>query len=424
MMETIKKRPLLSGLLILFLAAMMFANIGGNMFGPLMPLYLKDLDADIKQIGLFFTLAQIVPLFLQILGGWISDSLGRLRAIAIGSVFGLLGFIPLVLADTWQWLLLAVAISAVAGALVGPSFDAFIAEHSSDENRGKVYGVSQAIFMIVGVVGPPLGGWLTGAYGFKLMLLVAGVFYAVAVVIRLGMAREAAKGKTANGEKKSLSFTSLKSNLGAMAALIFGGGLITWMLITDGLRDISFQFSGNLFPVFMQESGGLTYQQIGWVTSVFGIFMMLSTIPGGWLSDKAGERVPIAMGMALLSSALFILINIPQGTQYQWMFFLGWAVAGLGAGISGPAYQSLISKAVPQKLRGLAFGLFSTSLGVFSLPAPWIGAQLWDRFGPTTPFKITAIVLMLSVIPIWLKFKLPKVEAPIVDETVIPVAAD
>ncbi len=278
--------------------------------------------------------------------------------------------------------------------------------------------------MIVGVVGPPLGGWLTGAYGFKLMLLVAGVFYAVAVVIRLGMAREAAKGETANGEKKSLSFTSLKSNLGAMAALIFGGGLITWMLITDGLRDISFQFSGNLFPVFMQESGGLTYQQIGWVTSVFGIFMMLSTIPGGWLSDKAGERVPIAMGMALLSSALFILINIPQGTQYQWMFFLGWAVAGLGAGISGPAYQSLISKAVPQKLRGLAFGLFSTSLGVFSLPAPWIGAQLWDRFGPTTPFKITAIVLMLSVIPIWLKFKLPKVEAPIVDETVIPVAAD
>jgi len=423
-METIKKQPLLSGLLILFLTAMIFANVGGNMYDGLLPLYLKDLDADIKQIGLFFTLAQIVPLFLQILGGWVSDSLGRLRAIAIGSVFGLLGFIPLVLANTWQWLLLATAVGAVARSLVGPSFDAFIAEHSSDENRGKVYGISQAIFMVVTVVGPPLGGWLTGAYGFKLMLLVAGIFYAVAVVIRLSMAREAAKGEKANGEKKSLSFTSLKSNLGSMAALVFGGGLITWMLITDGLRDVSFQFSGNLFPVYMQESGGLTYQQIGWVTSIFGIFMMLSTIPGGWLSDKTGERVPIAMGMVLLSSALFILINIPQGTQYQWMFFLGWAVAGLGAGISGPAYQSLISKAVPQKLRGLAFGLFSTSLGVLSLPAPWIGAQLWDRFGPTTPFKITAIVLLFSVIPIWLKFKLPKTEELVVDETVAPAAAD
>ena len=81
-MDTIKKQPLLSGILILFLTAMIFANIGANMYDGLMPLYLKDLNSSITQIGLFFTLAQIVPLFLQILGGWVSDSLGRLRAIA------------------------------------------------------------------------------------------------------------------------------------------------------------------------------------------------------------------------------------------------------------------------------------------------------------------------------------------------------
>lgn len=418
-MEIVKKQPLLSGILILFLTAMIFANIGGSMYDGLLPLYLKELDADITDIGLFFTLAMIVPLFLQILGGWVSDSLGRLRAIAIGSVFGVLGYIPLLLADTWQWLLLATAVGAVARSLVGPSFDAFIAEHSSEENRGKVYGISQAIFMIVAVVGPPLGGWLTGAYGFKLMLFVAGVFYFIAMVMRLSMAREAAKTDKANGDHKKLSFTSLKSNIGSMVGLIFSGGLITWMLITDGLRDISFQFSGNLFPVYMQEVGGLSYQQIGWVTSMFGLFMMLSTFPGGWLSDKVGERFCIALGMVLLSSSLFILVLIPQNEQSQWLYFVGWGVAGIGAGISGPAYQSLISKAVPQNLRGLAFGLFSTSLGIVSLPAPWIGGQLWERFGPTTPFSITASVLLLSVIPIWLKFKLPKTEEA--SETTQPV---
>lgn len=416
-METVKKQPLLSGILILFLTAMIFANIGGSMYDGLLPLYLKELDADITDIGLFFTLAMIVPLFLQILGGWVSDSLGRLRAIAIGSVFGVLGYIPLLLADTWQWLLLATAVGAVARSLVGPSFDAFIAEHSTEQNRGRVYGISQAIFMIVAVVGPPLGGWLTGAYGFKLMLFVAGVFYFIAMVMRLSMAREAAKTDKANGDHKKLSFTSLKSNIGSMVGLIFSGGLITWMLITDGLRDISFQFSGNLFPVYMQEVGGLSYQQIGWVTSMFGLFMMLSTFPGGWLSDKVGERFCIALGMVLLSASLFILILIPDGAQ--WLYFVGWGVAGVGAGISGPAYQSLISKAVPQKLRGLAFGLFSTSLGVVSLPAPWIGGQLWERFGPSAPFSITAVVILLSVIPIWLKFKLPKTEET--SETELPV---
>jgi MFS family permease len=420
-METVKKKPLLSGLLILFLAAMVFANIGGNMYGPLMPLYLKDLDASITQIGLFFTLSQIVPLALQILGGWVSDTLGRLRAIAIGSVFGVIGFIPLVLADSWQWLLLAVAVGSVARALVGPSFDAFIAEHSSEENRGKVFGISQAIFMIVSVLGPPLGGWLAGMYGFKLMLLVAGIFYLIATVIRLGMAREAAK--TAVTKKDKLTFSGLKTNLAAMFVLIFSGGLITWMLLIDGLRDISFQFSENLFPVYMQEFGGLGLQQIGWVMSFFGLAMMLSTIPGGWLSDKAGERVGIATGMVLLSASLFFLVSIPSGPQNQWLFYVGWGIAGVGAGISGPAYQSLISKAVPEKNRGMAFGLFSTSLGLVSLPAPWIGAQMWERVGPTFPFTITAIVLLISVIPIWLKFKTPKIEVPVTEE-VVPAAAD
>jgi MFS family permease len=412
MTET-KKRPLLSGLLILFLTAMIFANIGGNMYDGLLPLYLKDLKASIPQIGLFFTLSQIVPLLLQILGGWVSDSLGRLRAIAIGSVFGVIGFIPLILADTWHWLLLAVAVGSVARALVGPSFDAFIAEHSSEENRGKVYGVSQAIFMIVMVVGPPVGAWLAGSYGFKFMLLVAGIFYFIAALMRIGMAREAAKGQTS---KPALSFASLKTNLSAMFGLMFSGGLITWILITDGFRDVSFQLSGNLFPVYMQEFGRLTIQQIGWVNSLFGLCMMLTTIPGGWLSDKVGERVGIASGMILMASALFILINIPQGNA--WLYFVGWGMAGVGVGIMMPAYQSLISKAVPQRLRGTAFGLFSTSLGVISLPAPWIGAQLWDRFSPQFPFTITAIALLLSVIPIWIKFKLPKnVEQEKTEET-------
>jgi len=417
-MAEAQKKPLLSGLLILFLAAMIFANIGGNMYGGLMPLYLKDLGSSIPQIGLFFTISQIVPLFLQILGGWISDTLGRLRAIAIGSVFGVIGFIPLVLADSWGWLVMSVAIGSVARALVGPSFDAFIAEHSSEENRGKVFGISQTIFMVVGVVGPPLGGWLAQDYGFKLMLLVAGVFYLIAAVMRIGMAREAAKTGTA---KKKLSFDGLKSNLGAMAGLMFSGGLITWILLTDGFRDVSFQLSGNLFPVYMQDIGGLSIQQIGWATALFGLFMMLTTIPGGWLSDKAGERISIIIGMVLMGGSLFVLVNIPQGNQ--WLYFAGWAMAGMGVGISTPAYQSLISKAVPQNLRGMAFGLFSTSLGIVSLPAPWIGAQLWDRFSPQFPFTITAIAILLSIIPIWLKFKLPKNEGSLEEPEIAAVSS-
>jgi MFS family permease len=76
----IQKQPILNSLLKVFMLAMVLANISSSMYGNLLPLYLKELNASVAQVGLFFTLSQIAPLALQILGGWISDSLGRLRS--------------------------------------------------------------------------------------------------------------------------------------------------------------------------------------------------------------------------------------------------------------------------------------------------------------------------------------------------------
>lgn len=402
-----KRKPLISAWLWLFLVAMIFANMGGNMYGPLMPLYLKESRASVAQVGLFFTLSQILPLLLQILGGWISDSLGRLRAIAMGSVVGMLMFVPLILAPTWQWLLLAEALGAVTRSLVGPSFDAFVAEHSTEENRARVFGVTQAIFLIVSALGPPLGGWLTGRYGFKVMLLVAGLFYLIATVMRVGMAREAVREHEAHPQ--GLSLASLKTNLRTMFALVAAGGVLTWILITDGVRDTAFALSMNLFPLYMQQVGGLTYLEIGLTNGIFGLAMMLTTIPAGWLADKKGERVGIALGFILVATSLLMLVYAAGLGMLA--FATGWAMAGIGVGLLTPAYQSLMSKAIPPQVRGTGFGLLSTSLGIFSLPAPAIGAQLWERVAPRFPFLVTAAMAYLSVIPAWLKFKWPKNEA-------------
>jgi len=394
-------QPLLSRLLLLFMLAMILANIAGHMHMALLPLYLRSLNASVAQVGLFFTLSQIVPLALQILGGWVSDSLGRLRSIALGSLAGVLSYFGLVLAPTWQWVLLGEGLGSLTRSLVGPSFDAFVAEQSSETNRARVFGITQTLFMIVTVIGPPLGGWLAGRYGFKAMLFIAGLLYTCATVIRVGMARAAARGREAHPRKLTLS--GLRANLGAMGGLIFAGGLVTWILLTDGVRDVAFALSFNLMPIYLEDIGGLSLQQIGWLNSVFGLFVMLTTIPAGWLADKRGERLSIAAGFLFISLGIVLLIQ--AGTFVS--FAAAWAVFGIGVGMVTPAYQSLISKAVPERLRGTAFGLFSTSLGLISLPAPTIGAQLWGAFGPRAPFAITAAAALFCIFPVWAKFRLP-----------------
>ena len=72
-------------LFIPFMFAMVLANIASAMYPMLMPIYLTELGASITQVGLVFTLTSVMILVLQIFGGWVSDSIRRLRSIAIGT---------------------------------------------------------------------------------------------------------------------------------------------------------------------------------------------------------------------------------------------------------------------------------------------------------------------------------------------------
>jgi DHA1 family tetracycline resistance protein-like MFS transporter len=401
-----KKTPLLTNTLVVLLISMIAANIGGQMYGPLLPLYVQSLGADIKQIGLFFTLSMIAPLLFQILGGWLSDATGRVRAMAIGSVAGLAGYIVFAIAPSWVWLLLGMIGLSVATSFVGPSFQALVAEESSEENRGRVFGVVQTLFLVVGVIGAPLGGFLADRFNFRVMFAVAASLYGVATVIRLFMARKISRQEkeTNTAPKAAPSFSHLKTSLATLVGMMIGGGIVTWIFISDGVGDTSFTLVGNLFPLYLNNIAGLTKTQLGILGAVSAVAMMALTALGGLLSDKAGERVGIVLGNFTVAGAIFMMLNV---NSYA-LFIVAWALLGVGQALAGPAYNSLISKVVPKHLRGTAFGFFSTSLGVVSLPAPYIGTWMWARFGPRVPFYIPLVATALMLPVIWFKFKLPK----------------
>jgi MFS family permease len=247
-----------------------------------------------------------------------------------------------------------------------------------------------------------MGGYMVEMMGFKGMLAVAAVLYLVATAMRVAMARMAARTHEASPTR--LTFSSLKTNLGAMFGLILAGGLFTWIMVTDGVRDIFFNMSFTFMSVYMEDIASLSISQIGIMNSIFGVAMMAVMIPAGWLSDKFGERFNIAVSFLFMAVAIGMIATVPPASP-AWVYVIGWVIAGIGVGLATPAYQSLISKAVPQRLRGVAFGLFSTSLGLVSLPAPVIGGYLWKNVSPQFPFLLTAFASLLCIIPVWFKFK-------------------
>jgi MFS family permease len=408
-MKTEKQR-LLTPLLLLFMVTMVLANISGRMQGQYESLYLQNLGASIQQVGIYYTIGAIIPLFLQIFGGWLSDKIGRLEAIAIGSVGGVLGYVVYIFAPSWQWLLITSMTSAVAFAFVGPSYMAFIAEQSTEETRGRVYGITNTIFQVVGILGPPLGGFIAQRSGFQAMFIVAGILYTTAAGIRIWMARTAgrrAQSRSSEQPAEKPTFAGLKTSIGAMLGMLAAGGVMTWIFVSDGVRDVAFGMTGQLFPLYMENIRGITLVQIGLLSSVASAVTMVLMSPAGWLSDKYGERVGIVGGFAILSLGW---IGFMAARSFP-VFIGAWVIFGVGEALISPSYSSLISKVVPENLRGTAFGFLHSSLGLISLPTPYIGAMLWERFGPIVPFYVPLLALLAMLPVMWVKFKLPPASA-------------
>ncbi|MBM4426189.1 MAG: MFS transporter [Chloroflexi bacterium] len=398
-------KPLLNVNLRWFLAGMIFANIAGQMAYSMLSLYMLDLGASVIQVGMVFTLASLVPMVLQIFGGWLSDTIGRLRIMAIGSSIAVFGYLIFAFAPNWQWVLIGLSIEYISNSVVGPSFGAYISEQSSEESRGRVFGVTTGIYQTVMVIGPALAGFLAYELGFAFMMRVAFGFYLTATILRVWMATNERFKPVRDAVKPT--FDGFKGQLTAIFTLLVGGGILTWIWVTDAVGDTSYSLIGQLFPIYLSDIGKLNLSEIGIVNAAVGVTAIIAAPLAGAMVDKLSERVAMVIGFALNGLGLFTLLNSSSFTG----FILAMCFFGLGYGSLIPAYESLISKVVPEEKRGLAFGFFGTSLGLLSLPMPWIGAQLWARVSPQTPFWIALAANLISISVVWMKFKLPKADS-------------
>jgi DHA1 family multidrug resistance protein-like MFS transporter len=395
------KRTHANGQLGLFLIAMFFVEASRSMTTVQVPVYLRELGADIRQIGLFFTLSLIFPLLLRVFGGWVSDSIGRLKAMLIGSLAGVLTYVAFAVSASWEMAVLAPALLAVATALTIPSYYAYIADHTSDTNRGRVYGLAETARTLAWIFSPPIGGMIGQRLGYRWMFAAAALTAALAGLVFLAVQRSTRLQQTAPQAKADLA--SLRSSLGKMFALAISGGLITWLLVADGIRDSAMRLSFDLMPVYLTDIAALTKQQIGLLDGIFGIAWVATSYPAGWLVDKTSARLCIVLGtlIQLASQVVFVLAASFQG------FAASWILLGLGGALLEPAFSSLVARGVPKEVRGIVYGLLATSLGLLTLPFPWIGGQLWVLLGPRAPFLITVALGSLAILPAWRKLVVP-----------------
>src|SRR6202163_795429 len=156
--------------------------IGWGLIIPVMPELISGLkhisvsQASTPGSWLLFVYAFMQFLCAPILGS-LSDQYGR-RPVLLFALFGFgVDYIFLAFAPTFGWLFLGRTISGITGASFSTA-SAYIADISTAETRAKNFGLVGAAFGLGFIIGPAIGGLLSG-WGIR------APFYAAAILTLL-----------------------------------------------------------------------------------------------------------------------------------------------------------------------------------------------------------------------------------------------
>jgi MFS family permease len=151
----------------------------------------------------------------------------------------------------------------------------------------------------------------------------------------------------------------------------------------------------NPFMPMIRDELALNYTQAGVVISAFSITSGISQLPAGWLADRFGARLMIAISVSGVAVAGLLV-----GLSHSYLALIAFLVlAALLGGGYHPAAANAISTIVSPERRGRALGLHLIGGSSAFWIVPLIAAPIAAAWSWHTPFIILTIpVVILGVV--------------------------
>lgn len=372
-------------------------TIGWGLIIPVMPELISSLkhipanEASAEGGWLLFVYALMQFIFAPIMGN-LGDRYGR-RPVILFSLFGFgVDYLFLALAPTYGWLFVGRTIAGITGASFTTA-SAYIADVSTAENRAKNFGMVGAAFGLGFIIGPAIGGLLSG-FGLR------APFYAAAVLTLLNWLY----GYFILPESLSLEhrrpFDWRRANpLGALMHLrkypAISGLIFSLVLVYLAVHAV--QSNWNYFTVYRFN---WTPKTVGISLAVVGL--LVAAVQAGLIriiTPKIGNERSIYFGLAFYSLGLFLFAFATQ----SWMMFAFLVPYCLG-GIAGPSLQATMTGHVPPNEQGELQGALTSLMSVTSIVGPPLMTNLFAYFTstkapihfPGAAFLLGGILMLIS----------------------------
>lgn len=394
--------------IIFILITVLLDSMGVGLIMPVMPSLIREVQGgDLASAavwgGILATAFAVMQFLFGPALGSLSDRYGRRPVLLVALLVMSIDYLVMAVAGT-IWLLFAGRVVGGMTAATHSTASAYIADISKPEEKAANFGLIGAAFGFGFVLGPLLGGILSG-FGTRAPFYAAGALAFANLLFGYFVLPETVTDRIRR------PFSLGRANpIGALRSIGHLPGLKRLMLVVF-VYGIAFFVYPAVWAYFGEARFGWGPGMIGASLAAFGISMaVVQATMIRPIIARLGERNTAILGLGIDVVAFVFLAFVSNG----WLALIATPITALGS-IAGPAIQGIMSRTASDDQQGELQGTLASINAVGMILAPLIMTQIFWYFTsayapvhlPGAPFLLSAALTALCVILVLTERKAP-----------------
>ncbi len=368
-----------------------------SLFVPFQTLYMRKLGLSSVEIGTTVTVGFILQMFFALIGGVITDKMGRRKATVI---FDTLGWtVPCLIwafSQNFWWFLAAAAVNA-AFQITNTSWNCLFIEDCPPKHITNAFTLIQMCGML-SVFFSPLAVFLVGKYDvvpvMRWLYFIAAISMLAKFLLLYYFGGETKVGKKRMEETKNLSYFSMMKGYGTVFLTMIKSGKMRLVVYFMALTNIIQIATTNFFSLYVTEKLHLSDELVA-VFPVIRTLVMLAFVIGLQnLFQKLRMKVSFLVGFLMYIASHLLLLLTPEKNL---LLVMGYTILEAAAyAVIIPRKDALMAHYVEQKERSRIYALYNVLMIGISVPFGSLIGWMFE-LNPGFPFLFNIVLFGLCI---------------------------
>lgn len=369
-----------------------------SLFMPFQTLYMRKLGLSSVEIGTTVTVGFILQMFCALIGGVITDKMGRRKATVI---FDTLGWtVPCLIwafSQNFWWFLAAAAVNA-AFQITNTSWNCLFIEDCPPKHITNAFTLIQMCGML-SVFFSPLAVILVGKYDvvpvMRWLYFIAALSMLAKFLLLYHFGGETQVGKKRMEETRNLSYFSMMKGYGTVFLTMIKSGKMRLVVYLMALTNIIQIATTNFFSLYVTEKIHLSDELVA-VFPVLRTLVMLAFVIGLQnLFQKLRMKVSFLVGFLMYIASHLLLLLTPEKNL---LLVMGYTILEAAAyAVIIPRKDALMAHYVEPKERSRIYALYNVLMIGISVPFGSLIGWMFE-VNPGLPFLFNIALFGLCIL--------------------------